>query len=199
MSTGASAYQLTQLNAELYRLATNGGDSEAVFQCLDRGAQIEFRHMADLENRTSLMLAAANGHLSVVQALLDRGACIEAHCDDGWTALWWAIHEKRMDVATLLLDRGSDIERRGVNGFSILMHAATYGNVGAVQLLLDRGADLDVIAEGDTAESMAQLYRHAGVADLIRAERARRALLSTQGEGCDTHDCHASFGTSPHG
>ena len=154
--------------------ASRNGHTEVARLLLERGAELEAK---DPDGRTSLMWAAFNGHTEVVCLLLDRGADIEARDKDDWTPLIWASSYGHTEVFRLLLDRGADIEARDKHCRTPLMWAAFNGYTEVFRLLLERGADLDVAAEGDTAESMAHLYGHAGVVDLIRAERARRALL----------------------
>ena len=54
-----------------------------------------------------LMVAAANGHLDTVKALLDAGADANAEDWSGWTALHAAALNGDPSIATLLLTRGA--------------------------------------------------------------------------------------------
>ena len=49
-------------------------------------------------NLTPLMAAAASGNLALVEALLERGAAIEATDHYGWSALHWALREGFRDA-----------------------------------------------------------------------------------------------------
>ena len=53
-----------------------------------------------------LHYAADNGHINIVQNLLNRGAEINATDDDGWTPLRHAEHKEQNDVVALLKSRG---------------------------------------------------------------------------------------------
>ena len=59
------------------------------------------------DNTTSLMSASGNGHISVVQLLLDQGAAINAENDNNKTAMFFANSGNHVQVVNLLLDRGA--------------------------------------------------------------------------------------------
>lgn len=57
---------------------------------------------------TPLLLAVGQGHLSVVDLLINRGANLEYKSCTGMTALLLAIHNQNHAIASLLLSRGAD-------------------------------------------------------------------------------------------
>jgi ankyrin repeat protein len=155
--------------------AVKAGDLERVSQCLDQGADIESK---DGYGRIPLMWAAFKGYTNVCSILLDRGADIEVRDSDGWTPLMHATWDGHAEVVALLLGRGADMEARDEDGWTPLIHAAFYCHTEVVSLLLERSADLDMQNnQGNTAEVIAQEKGRHAIVDLIRAERARRALL----------------------
>ncbi|KAK6080193.1 hypothetical protein SCUP515_03618 [Seiridium cupressi] len=106
----------------------------------------------DKLGRSPLWCSAANGHQSVVQHLLKRGAKVDARDDNGLPPLSWATHHGHNDIVTLLLQNGarqdsksSHLETRDRYGRTPLLNAANDGNEVVVQLLLDGGAKVDVI------------------------------------------------------
>ena len=57
---------------------------------------------------TALMYAAREGHLAVVQALIENGGLINAQNAAGDTALIWATARGQFAVMKLLIERGAD-------------------------------------------------------------------------------------------
>jgi ankyrin repeat protein len=53
------------------------------------------------------MLAAREGYIEHVRALLDAGADIQVEDSDGWTALKYALDNSHHDVAALLKAYGA--------------------------------------------------------------------------------------------
>ncbi|KAK9422068.1 hypothetical protein SUNI508_05076 [Seiridium unicorne] len=103
----------------------------------------------DKLGRSPLWYSAANGHQSVVQHLLKRGAKVDARDENGLPPLSWATHHGHNDVVTLLLENGarqdsksSHLETRDRYGRTPLLNAANDGNEVVVQLLLNGGAKL---------------------------------------------------------
>jgi len=114
---------------------------------LDRGADLHGRS-PQLGN-TPLMDAVMSGKAAVAEALLQRGANVNAVNEQGKTALFLAVDRpvalrgnEQQDIAVLLLDAGADIEARDTFGRTPLMHAAHAGNADRVRVLLARGADV---------------------------------------------------------
>ena len=80
---------------------------------------------------------------AAVQALLDRGAEVNARNESGYTPLHGAAQQNENPaVLALLLDRGAEINARNVGGETPLHRAAALNRNPAVSaVLLDRGAD----------------------------------------------------------
>lgn len=114
---------------------------------------------------TSLHWPAHNGHVEIVDLLLEAGADIEAD-EIGWAGgkpLHWASEHEPATVAALLA-RGADVNARNFKagsdfeGFTPLMMNASQENdcAEATQLLLEAGADLGATdAQGRTALDIA--------------------------------------------
>ncbi|MGB8848069.1 MAG: ankyrin repeat domain-containing protein, partial [Terracidiphilus sp.] len=85
-SLPAAGQASSSLNDQLIQAATNG-DTAAVQQLLNKGADIEAK---DAYGETALFEAARNGNTEVVTLLLNKGANIEAKDTYGETALYEA-------------------------------------------------------------------------------------------------------------
>ena len=106
---------------------------------------------------TALVSAAENGHIEIVQFLLNNGANIHAENDDGDEdgALLAASDRGYVDVVKLLLENGANVHAR--YGYS-LHYAAQKGHKNIVKILFENGADAnaddtyifqEVIKKGD--------------------------------------------------
>ena len=63
----------------------------------------------DAVGRSPLSLAASEGHTSVLDLLLDKGAILEDTDKEGLTALAWACVRGRLSAAQCLIERGADV------------------------------------------------------------------------------------------
>lgn len=77
----------------------------------------------DDEQRTPLMLAAAEGNRELVRVLLEAGADPNLRDQDGWSALDVAVARKMIDVAWLLVQFGADVNALDDLGRSLLLRA----------------------------------------------------------------------------
>jgi ankyrin repeat protein len=99
--------------------------------------------VTDKNGRTALMLASAEGHLSVVELLLSKGAPVTCADREGLTALSWACLRGHLHCTQLLLERGSDIDHEDKIKRTPLHLASCNGHEQVVQCLLERGADME--------------------------------------------------------
>lgn len=89
-----------------------------------------------------LHTAARTGQMSVIGALLDHGAPIEARDSDGRTGLYWAVYARDYSSTQMLLTRGADINATDNTGSTVL-HVAASRNVPPylLSLLLEHHAN----------------------------------------------------------
>ena len=141
-----------------------------------------------------LLEAAMSGDRTVVNALLDRGADIDAAAGDGTTALHWAAQNDDLAMLELLLDSGAAPDPATRFGVTPLELAANNGNAAAIERLIAAGADanapsregqtplMTAAASGRVAAVEALLARGARV-DAAEAWRGQTALMWAAGEG----------------
>lgn len=91
---------------------------------------------------TPLMYGCAGGHEEVVRVLLEAGANVEDHNENGHTPLMEAASAGHVPVAKILLEHGAGINTHS-NEFkeSALTLACYKGHLDMVRFLLEAGAD----------------------------------------------------------
>jgi ankyrin repeat protein len=86
---------------------------------------------------TAINVAAENGHIDIVKALLESGATI-----GGSKLLHFAVSSGDEELVRLALDQGVSVNVYHIEGGTPLTAAAAAGFSSIVQLLLDRGAEI---------------------------------------------------------
>jgi truncated hemoglobin YjbI len=81
------------------------------------GARVNAVH--GVKRCTALHMAARQGHIEVIAALLDDGAEIEARDRAGDTALRRAVNCDKVEVARVLVKRGADVRSVGSKGLRV--------------------------------------------------------------------------------
>lgn len=98
--------------------------------------------VAEPTGYTALHLAAREGRLGVVKALLKRGAPVQAKVVDSWESpLHLAARQGHWRVARTLLRHGAQVDARDADGMTALHHAARQRRVWVARLLLSWGAN----------------------------------------------------------
>ncbi|RMZ96169.1 TANC1 isoform X2 [Brachionus plicatilis] len=99
--------------------------------------------LADKNGRTPIILAASEGHLAIIDILIERGAELNAQDRDGLSALSWACLKGHHNAALALLEHPVDVNHTDQSGRTALDLATFYGDVRLVQLLIERGAQIE--------------------------------------------------------
>jgi len=143
------------------------GDVTASFDALRRGASPDARGKTRY-GRTPLILAAANGHFSIVNLLVSRGASVNQLDNTGHTALHWAAMRGRNDVASVLLRAGAEINPKNNDGVTPLLYAVGTGNRIMTDLLLDYDADHETETKKNNMTPLLLAIEHADIEILNR-------------------------------
>jgi ankyrin repeat protein len=173
--------------ADLARIAelVKADPSLAIFAAAIQGRTQEIEEMI-VANRslasvlssdgwTPLHLAAFFGHRETAQALLNKGAPVDAHSTNAMrnTPLHAAASGRKIEVAKLLLDRGAAPDARQHGGWTPLHSAAQNGDLQMAEALLAAGADVQARAENNqSALDLALTQGHQALVDFLEKNGA---------------------------
>ncbi|KAK5623008.1 hypothetical protein CRENBAI_021157 [Crenichthys baileyi] len=124
----------------------------------------------DLEQNglNALHLAAKEGHVDLVQELLDRGAAVDSSTKKGNTALHISSLAGQAEVVKILTKRGADINSQSQNGFTPLYMAAQENHLDVVRYLLEKGGNQSIATEdGFTPLAIALQQGHNQVVSIL--------------------------------
>jgi ankyrin repeat protein len=128
---------------------------------------------------TPLQIAAHEGHLAVVEALLERGAEIKEQAAYFDIALKAASSQGHKDIVTVLLDNGADVNAQGGYYSNALQAAASRGHKDVVTLLIDKGADIN--AQGGCYSNTLQAASYGGNIAVVTLFLERGLDINAQG------------------
>lgn len=115
--------------------AAGNGHTEVVNILLRAGAAVNIKGP---EGKTALMLAADDRE--VVEALLDKGAELEAKDDFGRTPLFYAVVMHQLNKLRVLLNGGVNVKAKSNDGLTALDLAERYGFDEVINILKRRDA-----------------------------------------------------------
>lgn len=113
--------------------AVKSGCWETVEYLLSKNGEII--NQSDKHGRTALILAASEGHLAIMDILIEKGADLFAQDKDGLSALSWACLKGHYNAVLTLLDHGVDVNHSDHSGRTPLDLATFYGDVRLVSIL----------------------------------------------------------------
>jgi ankyrin repeat protein len=128
--------------------AAERGDVEAVTSLLDGGLDIDCLVPDPVfgqrgESITPLVLAALEGHRTLADALIERGADANASRSAGQTVLWWAVRRGWHATVEALLNHGAHPGTPDRHGRTPVSLAVAEGHLDIVRLLVAAGAELE--------------------------------------------------------
>jgi ankyrin repeat protein len=113
-----------------------------------------------------------------IDALLKKGADINAAQVDGMTALHWVVYHDDVATATLLVKAGANVKAANRYDVAPLSLACANGNTEMVELLLKAGADPNTTLRG--GETALMTAAHTGRPGPVKALLARGAKVNAR-------------------
>jgi ankyrin repeat protein len=121
-----------------------GPDGSATAAAIDLERANAEANVVHPNGRTALMLAAKNGDIDRVEALLEAGADVNRTNKNGGTPLMYAVLSGKLELVELLLNKGARMDHTAKNGWGALMVAVTKGYTDITSQLLSMGADANL-------------------------------------------------------
>jgi ankyrin repeat protein len=122
-------------------VAARTGDHDQLLALIQQGFAVDAACTSD--GLTALHAAAQNGHLELVEALVGKGADVDASTNEGDTPLKLAASKGHVEVAQALLGAHASVNSAGAHDLTPLHAAVACGCVPMMELLLDAGANID--------------------------------------------------------
>ncbi|XP_061192544.1 transient receptor potential cation channel subfamily A member 1-like [Saccostrea echinata] len=145
---------------------------------------------SDCDGFTALHLAALNGHVKIINLLMQKGACVTRAHDDNSPIHMAAINGYTKCIRALLSVHANILDVKNKNGDTALHLASRSGQSKVVDLLLTLGAKISLNGEEKSFMDIAIENRHAFVAKAaIKHARWSEVL----------HTCSKTFGCPMHG
>ncbi|ETS73751.1 hypothetical protein PFICI_14697 [Pestalotiopsis fici W106-1] len=139
---------------------------------------LDYQDEIHLAEEVPLEDACAGGHTDIVRFLMDRYADAELHLDE---SLLEAAEANNMEIARMLLLRGADVGRDHHFAGTVLHMACCNGSVELAQLFLDFGAEVDWRGDAEVTPLMLACARgHDAVVQLLLDHGADPDLLEKQ-------------------
>ena len=134
-----------ELNNELIR-ALDDGKLWRVKKAVDRGAEVNIYKTDKLSLKSGILgKAAKDGHLEIVQFLLESGADVHPEkAPEGVLPIHFAAMGGNEKIVKLLIASKSDVNLADDYGITVLHFATLWGNKKVVELLIAKGADINV-------------------------------------------------------
>jgi ankyrin repeat protein len=178
LDAGADANAVLPGGETMLMTAARTGKLDAVRVLLTHGADVHAKEPR--REQTAIMWAAAEGHVQVIEALIEAGADFKTPLDSGFTPLLFAVRQDRIPAVKALLEAGADVnevvtvktnpklpegERPLRSGTTPLHVAIANGHLELAAELLEAGADPNSDLQGFAPLHMLAYVRKPAIGD----------------------------------
>jgi len=165
-------------------IAAKQGRQDLVKLLLDFKADLGTR--CEPDGRDALHLASGEGHLAVVQTLLEHGANVAARDKNEETSLHRSSWKGHHAVVQTLLEHNADVAARTKSGWTSLLAASDRGHHAVVQTLLEHGSDVSARDKDkqETSLHKASAEGHLAVVQTLLEHGADIAARTSGRRGC---------------
>ena len=169
----------------LLALLASSSAALAADPCADVARKVADLKEGDAFQATSLLFASARlGCEKEAQALLGRGAAIDARDREGATALAKAAQAGKTKLVAFLIDNRANVNARSVQGSTPLFYAVEADRPEAARFLIERGADPNLAGpRGRTPLSAAAYNGATDTAELLLKLGADPNAVDVDGNG----------------
>ena len=172
-------------NSELIKAATEG-QTQTLEALIRGGADIQSDGGSALISAAFSALErqgkeeSIDGQVEAVQILVNAGADVDEHLDNGITALMLMAILGQADAVRVLLEAGADVNvANSADGGTALIFAVYGGSTETVSNLIEAGADINMAdagtgnGDGRTALSYAEEKNHAEITEVLKQAGAK--------------------------
>lgn len=146
---------------KLLEFAIDSNSADVITILFDKGVTFSREEIGQALVLTAHVVDNPHDCLAMVKILLENGADVNAHNNQGTTALTYAAVKGKAEVVEALLIAGANPNARDNDTETVLMWAAAVGHTSIIQRLLQAGAEVNSQTDnGGTALRWAVKYGH---------------------------------------
>lgn len=163
-------------------------DQQAQIEALDCDLRTPLHHIAkNIRDQSETVQNERSPTISIVRALVNRGANVEARDTRGFTPLHVAAEQNTTLAIVALIQAGANVNARTTNGSNPLHVAAYYGSLEAAKLLRTCGASIAMKNKSNRTPSDTAKYSpetNYPTVELFLSPEYRPASSSSENDSC---------------